>query len=220
MPDAVLVHHAGARWVFLPGPGGVEVVGQVIVDEVDDIHLSRMPGRSVGSEEVLRIASAGKLDEQLVDGVVLVVAPVDLALAEPVAPVHAAVVALGADRFAVRVEEVLRPGVVLAHLPNAGGHDGIPHSRGDGLGRIRGRDCGGVGQARELSPVTVQVDPDVPLARLSGAQPVAVALEQILILVPGLHEGEVAVTEGGEEPQGQPVIAQLEALGPLLPEVA
>jgi len=138
--DAVFVDHSGPRRVALGRPVPGEVLGQVGVDVVDDVDLGRVPCRGLGGMEVLRVAGAGELDEELVDGVVLVVAPVDMAFAEPVAPVHGAVVAFVPDGLAVGVVEVPRPGVVLGHGGRAGRRDVVPDSGIDGLLRVGGRE--------------------------------------------------------------------------------
>ncbi len=71
-----------------------KVIGQISVHEMYSIYLAGMASCCVGDVKVLGITRACKLDQHLVGRVILVVAPIDLALTELVPPVHCPVIAL------------------------------------------------------------------------------------------------------------------------------
>ena len=221
MSDAVLMHHAGPDGVIgVAADGLVEVVGQVRVDELDHVDFARVPRGGIANVEVLWIARSRELDEDLFRRVVFVVAPVTAAFAPPVAPVHGAVVALLLDAVHVAVDEqILRPTIVGFHLGAARRSDWPPHSGSDGLRRIGRRHQRRVGTPDECVAVALHVQPDLPAARLAHAELVALAVEEVLVLVPRLHVIERSLGKRGEQSNLQSVGIGLEALRPLLPEV-
>ena len=222
VPDAVLVHHTGSDGVVgVSADGLLEMVGKVCVDELDHVDLARMARGRIADVEVLGVAGPRELDEHVLGGVVLVVPPVAAAFAPPVAPVHGAVVALRLDAIEVAVDEqVLGPIIVGFRLRPTRRGDRPPDPAGDGLRRVGGGHQRRVRASGECVAAALQVQPDLPPSRLAGPEPVAVALEEVLVLIPRLHVVERSLGKRGEEPDLQSVGVGLETLGPLLPEVA